>query len=236
MGSFTFNGVNSASLNIEALGERTYNLAQRRVTAQNVFGRSGALLADEKAYNNIQQVYRCTLDNSEDADGINKGLDELAALLNTSGYKKLVDSWHPGTFRLGYVASELEIESLRPGSTNGAHRVANFDLSFTCKPQRFLDEGDSFITAPSTLTNPTGFDAYPIIEVSGAGEYSIGEYTFSVLASGAVTIDCETMDAYDGTTNMNSQVTLPLNNIIIPAGATVSISGTMNIKPRWWRL
>lgn len=236
MSNFIFNGMNSDSLSLSVLGERTYNLPDRRVTAQGVYGRSGALLIDEKAYNNIQQVYSCTLDASEYSGGIDEALALLAAQLHVSGYKKLTDSWHPGTFRLASFSSALDVSPLKPVE-NAPHRMANFDISFNCKPQRYLDSGDVLVQNAATLTNPTAFDAYPLIEVSGAGTYTIGDFSFTVLnGAGSVTIDCETMDAYSGTENKNNFIELPLENIVIPGGATVSITGSMDVKPRWWRL
>ena len=54
-------------------------------------------------------------------------------------------------------------------------------IEFNCKPQRFLNIGDTaqtISTSGGTITNPTAFNAKPLITVygSGAATLQVGEY------------------------------------------------------------
>ena len=57
---------------------------------------------------------------------------------------------------------------------------------------------------------------------------------------GGLTIDSDTQNAYDGTTNKNSIITVSGGFPVLATGETiVSFSGgitAVQITPRWWRL
>lgn len=98
--------------------------------------------------------------------------------------------------------------------------------------------------AAAALTNPTEFDARPIIRFYGNGTLLIDGITITVNSPGTYTdIDCELMDCYEGGTNRNQNVTFstydfpvlhPGNNTFTStqAGGLIHVE----IVPRWWRL
>jgi hypothetical protein len=95
------------------------------------------------------------------------------------------------------------------------------------------------------LTNPTEFDALPLIKISGIGTVGIGEYliTISGIAEQTIYIDCDTMEIYKYTdgelVSASSFVSFAtydfpklvpgINNISVGTGITEVI-----ITPRWW--
>jgi phage-related protein len=61
-------------------------------------------------------------------------------LLSQIGYKRLTDSYHPDEFRLALYQNELQVEAT---SKNNA---GTFDITFFCKPQRYLLSGETVQT------------------------------------------------------------------------------------------
>lgn len=241
MSKFVFNNIDSeTNLGLDIIGTKIYTIPRRNIAAAHVYGRSGDVLTDEAAFSNVNIVYKATIDAETDANGIQTALDAISAMMNVNGYKILRDSYHPNEFRLAYPADDIDIEQLRTLTANGQHKAANFTIAFNAKPQRFLDSGASYIASPASLTNPTAWDAYPLIKTTGNGTVTIGTQTITIAnALGLVEIDCETMDAYNGQNNENEHVSLPLKNITIPAGETVAISYTtqsLQIMPRWYKI
>lgn len=119
---------------------------------------------------------------------------------------------------------------------------AVFELTFDTYPQRFLISGETPITvaagATITLTNPTWNTALPLITLTAPGTVTIGG--ISLTAAEAMTIDCDAQDAYSGSENKNSVLTIPgLEFPGLASGDTTvtnSTSADMTIIPRWWRL
>ena len=127
--------------------------------------------------------------------------------------------------------------------------AGSFDITFDCKPQRFLVSGETPVTftESGTITNPTLFEARPLLAVTGTGVIGIGNdsITISGTPSGPVYIDCDIMDAWTGTGqskipyNTNIQYTNNTPPGLGPGGTGISL-GTgitqVDITPRWWRL
>lgn len=241
-GYFTYNGVSTATYGIYITGDATYNVANRNLDLQSVVGRSGDVVVDGGNYPNVEVTYHCGL---EDPEGINEKLEEFAAALMTAtGYRELVDTYHPGVYRLGVVVNPIKVTPYRP---NGGlqHRAASFDVVFSCKPQKYLESGDEIVTLQSSgsIHNPTAYPASPILTITGKGTLTVAGQQITIgsdCPENEVTVECELMDAYGGTQLLNKYVTLPLNDITLAAGDNSiqlgsGISG-VSIKPRWWTL
>ena len=115
-------------------------------------------------------------------------------------------------------------------------------IVFECKPQRFLKTGETPVAIESgeSILNPTGFDAYPLIQVIGtSGVLMINDSTITFSSIDSYTmLDCELQDAYKETTNKNSTVsgTFP---VLKPGSNTISWTGNISsviIAPRWWTI
>ena len=91
------------------------------------------------------------------------------------------------------------------------------------------------------IVNPTRNLARPQITVhgSGNGSVSIGGNTITIagIVDGMV-LDCERMNAYEGTTNLNNLISGVFP--IIPGGAqTITITGgitSIEVVPNWWTI
>lgn len=100
------------------------------------------------------------------ARNIYSGFDYFRGQLMSKSdtYYKLTDSYHPGEYRMARVA---RIEDLQLGALNDSGRCR---IVFDCKPQRFVERGDT----PKTLTNGTAaavvldtyYPSFPVIEIT----------------------------------------------------------------------
>ena len=135
--------------------------------------------------------------------------------------------------------------------TNIEFHAGRATLTFEAKPQRFLKIGEKVqsFTAAGTLLNPTQFDALPLIKIninSGAtGNLSLNDYEVAIAAETAsnrvIYLDSDLQDAYNGTANKNSLITLSSGNFprLSPGKNQISFSGgitKVEVTPRWWTL
>ena len=100
-------------------------------------------------------------------------------------------------------------------------------------------------TDAGTLTNPTLFNAQPMIRAYGTGSYTIAGTTVTVvsvlLGSGYTDFDCELMDAYCGTSLRNHAVSITGTNdfpVLVPGENAISMTGItkLEIIPRWFNI
>lgn len=230
-----YDGVDSRDYGIYISGSEVFNAPAKGYEMQEVPGRSGDLILDNGRYENIELTYPAFA-YAQFAIAMREW---LSFLLSRNGYCKLADTYHPDEYRLAAFVGPVTVEP-----TDNL-RAGRFDMTFACKPQRFLMSGDDVQTfsASGTIENPTLFPAKPLIQVTGSGAVTIGGVTLTI--SGApvstVTIDCERMDAYAGGANMNRYVKSNTNTFPeIPPGESAITLGagvaSVAITPRWWRL
>lgn len=233
---FTFDGTTSSSLSTYISGEGAFNSPERVYDMQTVPGRNGAIAMDEGRFENIEVTYPAFIFSTTGTDFASKMANLRSALLSRNGYKRLTDTYNSDEYRLAIYKSGLEVS---PANIN---RAGKFDLIFECKPQRFLTSGEvvNTYTASGSITNPTLFNAKPLIVVTGTGTLTIGGVAITISAS-PTTIDCETMECYNGTTSRNSSVTLSPNKFPVLSPGSNSFTKTsgiskIQITPRWWRI
>lgn len=98
--------------------------------------------------------------------------------------------------------------------TPTALKAGEFTITFDCQPQRFLKSGETAVAVASggTITNPTLFDASPILEVYGYGNITIGE-------SGSVQIAKDVL----------------VGDVVLSNGVTRSISSQVYNERTTWK-
>lgn len=242
--SFTFDGENSLDSGIYITGEAVFNSPTRAVDMITVPGRNGAIVLDQGRFDNITVTYPagCFADDMSDF------AEKIAAFRNVlasrTSYKRLTDSYNPNEFRLGVFTAGLEVSPSRYNS------AGEFEIQFDCKPQRWLTSGEvaQTFTQSGTITNPTLFDAKPLLVVTGYGDIGIGDDTLTIegtSSSQIIYIDCDTQEAW----SMSGSAMIPKNDYIrnagesfpvLSAGANGISLGTgisrIVVTPRWWRL
>lgn len=234
MGTFTFDGVNSSEYGIFVQGKGTFNAPELDYTNVSVPGRNGDIIISNGRYRNQILPYE---------GYIHKNFRENAAaarawLLSPQGYRRLTDEYHPDEYRLAMFKGPLNFDM------RFMNKSGTCVLEFDCKPQRFLISGEAAqeFTSEGVITNPTAFDALPVITVISdseeAASVTINGVTLNVLSMeyGSITLDSETQNAYNGYANLNYAVSgnypilKPGDNNILFSGSAISVS----ITPRWW--
>jgi phage-related protein len=229
--SIFYDNKSLADFGLYISGHGTFNAPARRVSYVSVPGRNGNLTLDEGCYENTEVKYVSYI-----PEGMKLNTQGLRNFLMTkAGYRRLEDTYHPDEFRLGRYVQGLEVEPSQ------MHVAATFELTFDCKPQRYLKEGENpvEVTNGGILYNPEDMTALPLIRVYGAGSFNINGYAGLVDAATYTDIDCETQEAYMGTVSRNSGVTLT-NGFpkLTPGDNAIALNGfsKVEITPRWWRL
>ena len=175
-GKLIFGGVDSSDYGIYITGEAVYNAPEREVEFIDIPGRNGSLAMDKGRYNNITVTYPAGTFGKNQED-FREALSAFRnAILSQKGYQRLEDSYHPEEYRMGVYAAGLEVSPASRG------KAGQFDLSFVCKPQRFLSIGDYPIPVDSgdVLQNPTVFDSSPLLEVEGYGHINFNGYDVNI--------------------------------------------------------
>lgn len=233
---FTFDNITSTSLDTYISGEGTFNTPARVYDMQIVAGRNGELAIDEKRFENIELTYPAFIFTNSGVDFETKVADLRNALLSRNGYKRLSDTYHPDEFRMAIFKSQIDVMPIN------VNRAGSFDLIFTCKPQRYLTSGETVttLTSSGSISNPTLFDARPLLVVTGTGNLTVNGVQIAISKS-PTTIDCEAMEAYNGTTSRNGDIVMTPNEFpVLSAGSNTITLGAgitkVEITPRWWRI
>lgn len=235
--SLTFAGVSSDSVNVVVERYPSRPIPGRRYNIQTIPGRSGDLLLDEKAFDNVEQTYEIYIRKNGATTFQESCVKAAEWLLLPVGYQELSDSYDPNTFRYGFFSGPADV-------ANVLNQFGRTEIVFNCKPYRYLTSGKTAqtITGSTTLTNPTGVASEPLIVVhgTGAGTIGIGSYTVTISAiDDGMTIDCELMDCYNGANNRNNLITLsPTYEYpkLVSGSNTITISGgvtSIAVTPRW---
>lgn len=239
---FTYGGESSADYGVYISGAGTYNAPVKVYDMVSVAGRNGDLALYGGRYSNTELTYSAFLHG--DATSFADKMAELRAVLSApTGYQRLEDTYNPDEYRLGIFRAGLDVDA------TADNKAGTFDITFDCKPQRFLKSGETSqtFTANGSITNPTAFASRPLLKVTGKGTLGIGDKSIVITGSAGqvIYIDCEIMEAWQ----MSGFAIIPRNDYVqyvgegfpeLKAGANGVALGTgitrVEITPRWWRL
>jgi len=218
--TLTFDGVQSDTYGVYISGEAVFNAPTRDVNMITIPGRNGLFAQDNGRFENITVTYPAGLFGATEAD-FRAGIESLRnQFCSRKGYKRLTDDYNPNEFRMAVYKSGLEVtpETLRAGT---------FDLTFECKPQRFLTSGETptAIASGGTLSNPTLFDAKPLIEAKGYGDMDLGGQSLSV--ANVPLGDVILWEDYDGKSGPGGSLSYArsFDGALVALGDTLTLSG-----------
>lgn len=229
----TVGGVSSVDYDIYALDSNDEESTSREYETVQVPGKNGDLHFDNGRYANIQRTYKCVC-----MQGAKRNVAAfVSALLAQTGYQRIEDTLNDEYYKMGVFTGNV---APRFSRTKDA---ARFDITFGCKPQKWLKIGERELTLASTdkVINPTYYSASPLLEITGNGQIGINAQTVTIAGSSdVIMLDLELGDAYSKSahSNRNSCVTWTakpvlrsgVNNITVASGMTVKLT------PRWWFL
>lgn len=165
-----FDGVSSRTYGVYITGEAVYNAPERDVEMVTIPGRNGTYALDNGRFENIEVSYPAGIFAETETD-FRQAISEFRNFLcSRKGYVRLQDEYNPDEYRMAVYKSGLEVDP-------AMLRAGEFDIVFDCKPQRFLTSGETKQTIANsgdTLTNPTLFEASPLLQVEGYGAINIG--------------------------------------------------------------
>lgn len=227
----------SEDIGVYISGNGVYNAPERDYEMVSIPGKNGQLAIDHGRYENIEVTYPCFIWANTQQEFREKMKTIRAKLTSKLGYKRLEDTYHPDEYRMSIYKAGIEVDPVY------YNRAGEFELTFDCKPQRFLKSGENQVTVANngTISNPTLFESLPIIETQGAGTLTINNSTITITNTGKTILDSEMMEAY---MEENGAI-IPKNDSVsgefpkLQSGAnTVSRTGITSVKitPRWWTL
>ena len=228
--SFTFDNINSLTEGVYISGSSAFNAPERDVEMIVIPGRNGEFIRDNGRFNNIEVTYPCGV-VGDSTDFKTKMQNIRNKLASKRGYCRLVDTYNPNEYRMGVFKDAIEVE---PVAQNTA---GQFEVVFNCKPQRFLTSGETktTVTSGSTVTNPTRFDAQPMIITKGYGTLTVNGYEIEitnetlgnvVLVAGGfntpVSFDTAFVNSGDDITINSVELVTGFGRL--PSGSTVSVT------------
>lgn len=217
--TFTFDGVSSSTYGVYLTGEGVFNAPQRSVDMIEIPGRNGSFALDHGRYSNISVTYKVGMYDVNESNFATKVANFRNWLCSKVGYKKLTDEYNPNEYRMALYASgfELDHDLLIAGEA---------EITFDCKPQRWLTSGESDITATNngTITNPTLYPSSPLLKLVGYGNVSFNGYTVSVENS----VMGQLLLANSSTFSSNSKDII-FNKLAYETGDTITL-GAGNIE------
>lgn len=173
--TFTFDGESSADYGVYITGEGVFNAPERAVEMVDIPGRNGSYALDQGRFGNIEVTYTAGMVDDSETDFADRLADVRNWLCSKKGYVRLEDEYNPDEYRMAVYSSGISVE-------HADLRTGEFEISFDCKPQRWLKSGETATAVANngTLTNPTRFDAEPLLEVKGYGGIEFNGYEIDV--------------------------------------------------------
>lgn len=172
--SLVFNGVDlGKECDMFVLGKGVFGAPSRDVTQIHVPGRNGDILIDNGGWNNVDVTYSscCILSNFRENAAKLRGY-----LMANPGYHELTDPYNPDEVRYAEFRGPFTPEAFTAKGNN----AGMFDLTFNCKPQRFLRESmiaRDYVLCPYTIDQYSYTTKYSIdAKVTNAG--STLKFTF----------------------------------------------------------
>lgn len=237
MGVIILDNKSSKNYGIVVEIEPNYEIAERAYDVTTVPGR-GDVLIDLKYYRNVPRQYQIAV--AEEGGSFSSLAPKIAEWLSVKpGYVRLEDSYNKNQYVLARIEGTVDV-------LNVLKQAGRATLTFNRCPKRYLYSGEErnvFTSANSGLFNPTQNESHPLITIytSGNSSFSINGSTVSITGVvGTITFDCETKDAFLGTTKINNNVIIQNDSPVLQPGQnSISFSSTvkqMDVIPRWWVL
>lgn len=217
--TFTFDNTNSAQYGVYITGQGVFNAPERNVEMVTIPGRNGSYALDHGNFNNIEVTYPAGIVADTEADFATAVSNLRNFLCSKTGYCRLTDDYNSGEYRMAIYKSGLEVEPFM--LTSG-----EFDITFECKPQRWLTSGETAVTLVSgnDITNPTLFDARPQLQVYGYGDIDLG-------GQGTISVENVPLGNVQIVSAFSSSgvfpYTLQFNGGLLNTGDTFDVSGLM---------
>ena len=172
---FTYDGESSRNYDVYLTGDGVFNAPERAVEMLEIPGRNGNYALDQGKFNNISVTYKAGIVDYSESNFANKVSAVRNWLCSKVGYKRLSDDYNPNEYRMAVYKSGVNIDHVDL-------KTGEFEITFECKPQRWLTSGETAVTVADggTLDNPTPFEAEPLLAIKGYGTIGFNGYEIDV--------------------------------------------------------
>ena len=211
---FTYDGESSRDYDVYLTGTGVFNAPERTVEMVEIPGRNGNYALDQGKFNNISVTYNAGIVDYSESDFADKVSAVRNWLCSKVGYKRLSDDYNPNEYRMAVFKSgvNIEHEDLRTGT---------FEITFDCKPQRWLTSGETAVAVSSgdTITNPTLYGAKPLLKIVGYGDLLFNNYKINVSQA-------NTLGYYKVMENVNLTPHIPIHidSALTNTGDTINLN------------
>lgn len=174
--TFTFDGVSSSTYGVYLTGKGVFNAPERAVEMIEVPGRNGTFALDQGRFQNIQVTYKIGMFDVNETNFATKVSNFRNWLCSKVGYVRLSDEYNPDEYRMAVYSGGLELK-------HDLLIAGEAEITFDCRPQRWLTSGETPVAIANsgdTITNPTLFDAEPVLALEGTGDITINGQTINI--------------------------------------------------------
>lgn len=215
-----FGGVKSSDYGIYVSGEGTFNAPERDVELIEIPGRNGDFSLDKGRFKNITVTYPVFNYETNLTDFRTRLSDFRNALKSKLGYQRLEDTFHPDEYRM---ATFVDMIDVNPVMYNTASTI---ELTFNCKPQRFLKSGETAqaVASGGTITNPTLFESSPLLMARGYGDISFNNSTVTI--NNTVVGDTILLQPFSGTVSAYEDY----GDGLVNTGDTITVAQGSRVK------
>lgn len=184
MGTIIYNGKMSSNYGIISEVIPSYEIPERLFSKTHVPGRNGDIMIDLGSWQNVDRTYYLASTSEKETEFVEMAT-KISKWLNTSkGYAKLSDSYEPNYYRMAIFKGSTVIQ-------NYYQRAARVTATFSCRPERFLVDGDLEYLVPYIfpsgyqllLKNPTDYESKPIIKIKKKQNDTVGINTYNGTSS-----------------------------------------------------
>lgn len=176
---FTFGDISSKAYGVYITQEAAYDAPERDTEVVEIAGRNGAYILDKGRFKNITVSYKCgiALDSEGDFESAIRAFRN-ALSAKAGKYVRLEDEYNPDEYRQAAFLGGIDVNM-------ADRRAGEFTVSFDAKPQRFLKSGETAVSVSSggTITNPTLFEASPLLQVWGYGGLAINGEELEIVSA-----------------------------------------------------
>lgn len=144
--TLTYNGTKSSDLGVFVTGSGSFDAAELDVDKYEIPGRNGDLILSNNRYKNIEITYPAFIPKAF----MDKAQNVRNWLRSSRVYARLEDTYDTDHYRLGIPTG---VQSFEPANRNDG---ANFEMTFDCKPQRFLKSGETPETVEADVQTESG--------------------------------------------------------------------------------
>lgn len=169
--AFTFDGKSTREFGVYITGEGVFNAPERAVEMISIPGRDGDYVLDQGHFNNIEVTYRAGIVSDSTTDFAEAISNFRNWLKSRKGYCRLTDEYNTEEYRMAVFKNAIAVE-------HEGIQTGEFDVTFDCKPQRYLAIGEEVVEVGAWGNTET--EEGDIVTIESDGNMAIKSLTADI--------------------------------------------------------